>query len=240
MAAARGVSSTVPVSRAAVFLAVLVHSAPVAADTFGAEIHYVTGVADVDGRELETPWTVDEPTFLEGKNVHLHGPGTLNGLNVRGELLLDDLRVGIGTRLYGISDTSVASDSLAWGTRIEAGRIWGTATELFFGYEVGKGPAYAYIDWVTSFSVIQVQVETYAEPYGHVGTSPYTTHGFGFGPRFGALVPIGHSLMLDLAIYQRAFGGYEQTLLFIGLGFWENDRDDPFSDELKGSWRGAF
>jgi hypothetical protein len=241
MPAAGGVSSTVPVSRAAISLLVLAYAAPSAADTFGAELHYVTGVADLDAEEIDTAWSVDTPTILEGKSVRVHGPGVLHGVNLRGEMLFeDDWRLGIGTRVYAISGASVASDPLPLGTRIEADSMYGSASELFVGYEIGKGPAYAYLDGVFSFSVLQVQVETWAEPYGHVGTTPFTTHAFGVGPRFGALVPIGHSLMLDLAIYQRALGGYEQTLVFIGLGFWENDRHDEFSQELKGSWRGDF
>jgi hypothetical protein len=234
----RGVTSTTLVLRHALLASILLHASGAAADSFGGEIHYVTGIADLDGREIETPTAVDEPTLLEGKSVHLHGRGTLQGFSMRGELLIDSWRLGYGWRMYGIDGSTVASEQLPWGARIDVDRMWAVTSDLFLGYEIGQGPVYPYLDGVLSFSVLDVQVETYAEPYGHVGTTAYTDLGIGFGPRFGALIPVGHSLMLDVAIQQRLIGGWEQTLVFFGVGYWENDRDDPFSTELKGGWRG--
>lgn len=233
-----GVTSTTLVLRWALSASILLHATGAAADSFGAQIHYVTGVADLDGREIEAPAAVDEPAVLEGKSLHLHGRGTLEGVAFRGELLIDSFRLGYGWRMYGIDDSSVASDPLPWGTRIAADRMWGITSDLFVGYEIGQGPVYPYLDGVLSLSVLDVQIETYADPYGHVGTTAYTDIGVGFGPRFGVLIPVGHSLMLDVAIQQRLIGGWEQTLVFFGAGYWENDRDDPFSTELKGGWRG--
>jgi hypothetical protein len=240
MASTAGVTSSAHVVRSALFALVLVFGwcSPAWADSFGGELHYVTGVADLDGREIDVPAAIDEPTLLEGKTLRLHGRGTLQGVAFRGEFLIDSWRLGYGWRMYGIDDASITSDQLPWGTSVRADRMWAITSDLFVGYEIGQGPVYPYLDGVFSLAVLDVQVETHAEPYGHVGTTAYTDLGIGFGPRFGALIPVGHSLMLDVAIQQRLIGGWEQTLLFVGVGYWENDRDDPFSSELKGGWRG--
>jgi hypothetical protein len=87
---------------------------------------------------------------------------------------------------------------------------------------------YPYFDLVSSFSALEVEVES------HGGTVHYDAFRFGLGPRFGALVPVGHSTMIDVALQHRLLGGIEQTTFLIGLGYWENDRRDAFSEELRG------
>jgi hypothetical protein len=54
------------------------------------------------------------------------------------------------------------------------------------------------------------------------------------------LIPVGHSTTIDVNATHRVVGGLSQVMLMMGLGFWENDRDDEFSQSLQSSWRGEF
>lgn len=216
-------------------------SAPALGDTFGAQAHWLTGTTHVHGLELDVAPGTDEPSLLAGSRPRLWGYGSLQGGSLRLDLLLDSTRLGIGTSLFQIDGVSLRTNALPAGTDARAGTIWGSSFELFIGRELGQGPVYPYLDGRLTFSMVQAQVETYAEPYGHVGTTLYDAMHFGVGPRLGVLVPIGHSTMLDITLSQRLFGGFEETVIGIGIGYWENDRTDAFSEELRGhSWRGQI
>lgn len=210
------------------------------ADTFGAQLSYVAGKTNLDGVELSVPALVPEADVLEGKHPRLRGAGSLQGVALRGELLADAVRLGLGTSVFGISDTAVAFDPLPWGVRTRTHSVWGTTSELFVGREIGQGPIYPYLDLRFSLSVVQAQVEIEADPHGGVGVGTYNLIRGGIAPRFGFLFPVGHSLMVDAHAVYGLVGGVEQVLFGIGVGFWENDRDDPFSESLRGSWRGEF
>ncbi len=215
-------------------------ASPAQADTFGAQLSYIGGKTDLDGAELSVPALVSEPGVLSGKNPRLRGSGTLSGVALRGDFLADAWRFGLGTSLYGVSDTTAAFDSLAWGVRTRTHSLWGTTSEVFVGQEIGQGPIYPYLDLRLALSVVQVQVEVDVDPHGHAGTGTYNVIRGGVGPRFGALIPVGHSLMVDVSAYHQLVGGIEQVMFGIGVGYWENDRRDPFSEALRGSWRGDF
>jgi hypothetical protein len=225
----------------AIALAVTVDVPMARADTFGAQVHHVTGTTYVHGLELDVAPTVKEPEVLVGRHPHLWGYGRIEGAGLRGDVLVDSTRLGLGVSYYGVSDVSVATDALPPGLATRPASIWGSTVELFVGQEIGQGPIYPYVDLAGSFSILQVDLETHAEPYGHVGTTYYNAWRFGVGPRFGMLIPVGHSTMIDLAVHQRLFGGVTQTTLSVGLGYWENDRTDPFSQKLRGDhFRGEF
>lgn len=222
-------------------LAGMVEVPPARADTFGAQMHYVTGSTNVHGLELDVAPTVKEPEVLVGRHPRLWGYGSIEGASLRGDLLVDSTRLGLGVSYFGMSDVSVATDALPAGLAVRPAFIWGSSVELFLGREIGQGPVYPYLDLAGSFSILQVDLETHAEPYGHVGTTYYNAWRFGLGPRFGMLIPVGHSTMVDLAIHQRLFGEVTQTTLSVGIGYWENDRTDPFSEKLRGDhFRGEF
>lgn len=214
---------------------------PALADTFGAQAHWINGSTHVHGLELEVAPSVSEPSVLSGSAPRLWGYGTLQGVSLRAEVLLDSTRLGVGTSIFEIDGVSLKTDTLPAGIEARAESVWGSTIELFLGRELGQGPVYPYIDGRLSFSIVQAEIGTYAEPYGHVGTTHYNGVRFGLGPRLGMLVPIGHSTMLDFTISQRLFGGVEETTIGIGLGYWENDRTDDFSEELRGHhWRGQI
>ena len=189
-------------------------------DTFGAQIHYLTGRTDLDAKELSVPSAISEPGLLEGKNLRFDGRGTLQGGSLRAEMLIDGLRLGLGTSLYGIKDLKVVSDPLTKGAFIRTDAVWGSSNELFVGWELGQGPFYPYFDLRGSLGIAQAQVEIHVPDYGHVGTMPYNLLSFGFGPRLGALLPVGHSTMVDINLYHQIVGGIEQVTFSIGLGFW--------------------
>ncbi|MEZ4222360.1 MAG: hypothetical protein R3B13_15590 [Polyangiaceae bacterium] len=221
--------------------ALLVLPRAAAADSFGGQLHYMVGQAALDGVELEMPALISEPSALADKHLTLRGQGTLEGVSARGDFLFEDnWRIGLGSSLFGVDGVGLRHDSLPWGMSARLHSVWGTTTQLSLGYEIKQGPVYAYVDGRVSFEVLQVSVETFAAPYGHVGTTNYTAFQGGLGPRFGALLPIGHSLMLDVYVYRQLVSGFEQLSVGIGLGYWENDREDDFSDELRRSWRGDF
>lgn len=211
------------------------------ADTFGAQIHYLTGTTHVHQLELAVAPAVSEPSVLAGKDLRLFGYGGVRGVDLRFDFLIDTTRLGLGVSYFGMDDVSLTSRALEPGIAIERGTVLGSTIELFVGQEIGQGPVYPYLDARGTFSLLQVDVETRAEPYGHVGTTHYIGWRFGLGPRFGVLIPVGHSTMVDVAITQRLVGGVEETTFGVGLGFWENDRTDDFSQYLRGhSWRGAI
>jgi hypothetical protein len=94
---------------------------------------------------------------------------------------------------------------------------------------------YPYLDLRGSFSLLRVELESPA------GTAHYQAVRLGLGPRFGVLIPIGHSSVVDVAVYRRLVGGVEDTTIAVGIGYWENDRTDAFSDYLRGHhWRGQI
>ena len=213
---------------------------PAAADTFGGQIHYVVGNGAFDGVELTTPAALEGPALLTQAKPRLRGMGTFQGVSVRGDLLVDSWRLGVGSTWYGVDGVGLRTDALPWGLSAELSSLWATSSELFVGYEIKQGPVYPYIDGRLSLSVLQAQIDTHAAPHGHVGTNAFTGFSFGVGPRFGALVPIGHSLTLDVYAYRQIIGGFEQLTVGIGVGFWENDRDDAFSNEMRRGWRGQI
>ncbi len=204
------------------------------ADTFGAQAHYLGGTTHVHQLELAVAPGVQEPAALAGRSPRLFGWGTLRGVDLRADLLIDTSRLGLGVSYFGVDDVALRTGSLDPGLSAKAGSITGSSIELFFGQEIGQGPVYPYIDARAAFSLLQVDVETHAEPYGHVGTTHYLGWRFGVGPRFGVLIPIGHSLTADIAVFQRLVGGVEETTFGFGVGYWENDRTDEFSQYLRG------
>ncbi|MBX3129702.1 MAG: hypothetical protein KF718_23505 [Polyangiaceae bacterium] len=213
---------------------------PSLADTLGAQVHYSFGQGSFDGVELSAPAALDEPQLLEGRRPRLRGMGTLQGGSLRADLLLDRWRLGAGASLFSVSEVRLATDALPFGVTARVDQLWTTAGEVFVGYEVRQGPVYGYVDGRLSLQVLQAQLDTYVAPHGHVGSTSYAAVSPGVGPRFGALIPIGHSLMVDVNVYRQVLGGFEQLTLSLGVGYWENDRRDEFSDHLRRGPRGDF
>lgn len=226
---------------APVSLLLALGSASASAQSFGSELDAYTAIGALDGVGFVDSWDGGEPDVVASDRLEFRGAGSFWGASLRFDLLLEQTRLGVGAAFFGISDVSVEPKSeLPPGVELETHSVWGLTYELYLGYELAQGPVYPYLDLRATLSMAQARVEVFAEPYGHLATAPYTALELGLGPRLGALVPIGHSTMLDVAITHRLLGGIEQVGLFVGIGYWNNDRDDPFTEELKRSWRGDF
>ncbi len=205
------------------------------ADTFGGQVHVVRSRAALDGMSIEARG--DHDTNLPA-SIELDQDAVLIGGNFRFDWMVGDLRLGGGLTVFGVRDVRLPADVRAPGSEVWARDGLGVSVETFVGYELTQGPVYTYTD-------IRVSLQAFEVPVMVRGDGEESSSGYGrvlpaVGPRVGMLVPVGHSLMIDLAVYQRFVGGLEQTTAFVGLGYWENDRSDPFTDELKGSFGGEL
>jgi hypothetical protein len=226
---------------ASIFALSAFSSSPAFAQSFGAELDGYTAVGALDGVGFVEPLEGGESDLLSSDSLEFRGAGTFWGGSLRLDLLLERIRLGMGVTAFSVDDVTVEPQStLPPGVELETHSVWGLTDELYLGYELARGPVYPYLDLRTTLSMVQARVQVFAEPYGHLATAPYTAVELGLGPRFGVLVPIGHSTMLDIAVTHRLLGGVEQIGLHLGIGYWNNERDDPFSEELKRSPRGDF
>lgn len=216
-----------------VLVLLLLGSGAARADTFGAQAHWLRGSTHVHRLELAPSFGSSKPAELDGERPRLWGYGRLSGVSLRFDALFGSTRAGGGLSFFGVDDVSVHTSG---GTSVRATAIWGSSAELFVGQEIGQGPVYPYLDLRGSFSLLRAELET------ATGTAAqYQAFRPGLGPRFGVLIPIGHSSVVDVAIYRRLVGGVEDTTIAVGVGFWENDRTDDFSQYLRGHrWRGQI
>ena len=215
----------------------LVQGAPSArADTFGGQVHVVRSHAALDGMSLDA--TSDRDARLP-PSIGLDQDAELIGGSFRFDWMEGDLRLGGALMIFGVRDIRLPADLRVTGSEVWARDGLGGSLEAFVGYELAQGPVYPYVDIRATLQAFEVPVMVRGEGAGE-SSSSYGRVLPAVGPRVGMLVPVGHSLMIDLAVYQRVVGGLEQTTAFVGLGFWENDRTDPFTDELKGSFGGDF
>ncbi|MFW5740868.1 MAG: hypothetical protein ACOC1F_10935 [Myxococcota bacterium] len=221
---------------AAPCLASLGMPATVHADTFGGQVHVVRAKGALEGVSLDR--TGDGHPSLPEAPV-LASDAELAGADFRFDWMLEDLRVGGALMVFGVRGLQFApaASGSAFTGWIDDG--FGGSVEGFVGYEIMQGPVYLYGDARAVIQAFEAPV-TIQNADGSEATSDYGRASLGVGPRLGMLVPIGHSLMLDLAIYQRVLGGLERTTAFVGLGYWENDRTDAFSQDLNRSYGGDF
>lgn len=211
-------------------------SQPVHADTFGGQLHAVRSRTALDGASIKSNRSAESglPSTLE-----LDGSGDLVGADFRFDGMLSNLRLGGALMLFGVRNLRLASSQQLRDLDVSIDDGLGTSLEAFLGYEPIQGPVYLYVD-------VRMMVQGFGatvrarDVTGTTSSIDYARASVGVGPRVGALVPVGHSLMIDLAIYQRGWGGLEGTTAFVGLGYWENDRSDAFTDEIKGSFSGEF
>ena len=203
------------------------------ADTFGGQVHYVVGRGALDGHELELSSFDQLP-----RGVRIAGGGVVKGADFRFDALPNPMRIGIGVGLFDVEGLDLSHEPLPPGVDLDLSGAGGASIELFLGRELGQGPVYPYLDLRATFTLLVTSVDVAVDPYGRVGEVDASSFVAGLGPRIGCLLPIGHSFMVDVAGYQRVFGGVESQTLFVGLAYWENDRTDPFSEELRRSWRG--
>lgn len=212
-------------------------SQPVHADTFGGQVHAVRSKTALEDASIKSSQSADSalPSALE-----LDGSADLVGADFRFDGMLSNLRFGGALMLFGVRNLRLAPSQHH---RVLDGSIddgFGTSLEAFLGYEPIQGPVYLYVDVRMMVQGFGTTVRVRDAITGSTASVDYARASVGAGPRLGALVPVGHSLMIDLAIYQRAWGGLEGTTAFVGLGYWENDRGDAFTDEIKGSYGGEF
>ena len=207
------------------------------ADTFGGQLHGVRAKGALDGADIES--TGDRDARLPS-SLELDGDGSLIGADFRFDWMFDDLRLGAGLMVFGVREMHLASPRVGQDLAISVGDGFGGSLEWLIGYELMQGPVYLYADVRTVLQGFEAPVAVLDEVTGEESSYDYGRWSVGMGPRLGMLVPVGHSLMIDLAMYQRVIGGLEETTAFVGLGYWENDRTDPFTDELKGSFGGDF
>ena len=203
-------------------------------DTFGGQLHAVHARGSLQGETIERGG--DEtglPTSLE-----LETDAELVGADFRFDWMLGNLRLGTALMVFGVRDLKLSSPTHA-GKALTVDDGFGGSLEGFAGVELMKGPVYLYGD-------LRVVLQTFEAPItlhslqDDVLKADYGRSSAGVGPRLGMLVPVGHSLMIDLAVYQGLIGGLEQTTAFVGMGYWENDRDDGFTQRLKRSFGGDF
>lgn len=205
------------------------------ADTFGGQIHAFRS------RTV----TGDTATAASGRpDSHAasvtFGAGELAGGDFRLEALHDRFRFGGGVGFYQVRDRALREPRVGADRWASAGHGFGFVAESLFGYELLRGPVYLYVDARLAFTAYELPVAVHDSLRGEETSWDYHAYALGLGGRLGMLVPIGHSLMADFAVYQRAIGGLEQTTAFVGLAYWENDRTDAFSDALRGSFGGDF
>ncbi len=226
----------------AVAAGMLLATLPAAADSFGVQVHGILGETNLDGVELSVANGFTEPALLDARNLTFKTPGVMRGGGLRLDFLPDDnqVRFGTGLAFFEVSELEVNYAPLPDDTSLKVGDSFGFSDEIFVGAEVLKGPVYLYIDARLSLSAVFTNIELYDQERGLMGTTQYSHWTAGFGPRIGALIPIGHSLTADVGVYHRLIGGVEQWHAYVGLGYWDNGRDDEFSQELKRSARGDF
>lgn len=226
---------TAGVVGAALAAALLLWPGSARGDTFGVQAHWLRGTTNVHQLELSVAPGQSEPAALHGRRPRLWGHGTLEGVDLRADVLLEATRLGGALAFFVMDDLSVRTHERGAGGSAKSSSIWGGNLEAFVGQEIGQGPVYPYLDLRGTFSLVQVDIETPSD------TSAYLGWRVGLGPRFGVLIPVGHSSVVDIAIHQRLVGGVEQTTFALGLGYWENDRRDEFSQFLRGHpWRGQI
>ena len=219
-----------------VFVLIVQGATSARADTFGGQVHVVRSRAALDGTFIEA--TEDRDARLPA-SIGLDQDAELIGADFRFDWMEGDLRVGGALMMFGVRDIRLPAELRVTGSEVWARDGLGGSLEAFVGYELAQGPVYPYTDIRAILQAFEVPVMVRGEGAGE-SSSGYGRVLPAVGPRVGMLVPVGHSLMIDLSVYQRVVGGLEQTTAFVGLGYWENDRTDPFTDELKGSFGGDF
>jgi hypothetical protein len=217
------------------FAFVITSAGSTRADTFGGQVHAFrarTVTGDAAAAASDRPSTHPGSVTFDA--------GELAGGDFRLEALLERWRFGAGIGFFGIRDRKLLQPRVAANRWAAAGDGLGFMAESFFGYELLRGPVYFYVDARLAFTAYELPITVRDSLHGEETSWDYHAYALGSGGRAGMLVPIGHSLMADCAVYQRVIGGLEQTTAFVGLGYWENDRSDPFSDALRSSFGGDF
>ena len=211
-------------------------SQPAHADTFGGQVHAVRSKTALEGASIKSSQSAESglPSSLD-----LDGSSDLVGADFRFDGMVSNLRLGGALMLFGVRNLKLAPSQLPQDLDVSIDDGLGTSFEAFLGYEPIQGPVYLYVDVRMMVQGFGASVQA-RDITGTTASIDYARASVGVGPRLGALVPVGHSLMIDLAIYQRVWGGLEGTTAFMGLGYWENDRSDTFTDEIKGAFGGEF
>lgn len=212
-------------------------SQPAHADTFGGQIHAVRSKTALEDASIESS---PSPGSGFPCALALDGSADLVGGDFRFDGMLSNLRLGGALMLFGVRNLRLAPSQFPRALEVSIDDGVGTSLEAFVGYEPMQGPVYLYIDVRMMVQGFGTTVRARDTATGTRASIDYAWASVGIGPRLGALLPVGHSLMIDLAVYQRAWGGLEGTTAFVGLGYWENDRNDAFTDDLKGSFGGEF
>lgn len=206
------------------------------ADTFGGQLHAVRAKGSLEGATLDS--TGDRDQRLPSSLQHAVD-AELVGADFRFDWMLKNVRLGGALMVFGVQGMRLSARLTQGGEALSIEDGFGGSVEAFAGYELLQGPVYLYADLRTSLQGFEAPVIVSSDD-GNETSSDFGRATVGLGPRLGMLVPIGHSLMIDVAVYQRVVGGLERSTAFVGLGYWENDRRDAFSDWLRGSYGGEF
>ncbi len=218
-------------------IAVTLATTSARADTFGVQVHGMRSKGRLDGDSVSS--SGDKNPRLPD-SIDLASDGEIVGADVRFDLLFDRVRVGAAVAFFGVRDLRLDPASVGSHDHVTFDDGAGASSGLFGGYELLRGPVYLYADLRVMLQGFGGAVKLEDKATGETSSTDYGKLSVGAGPRLGMLVPVGHSLMIDVAVYQGALGGLEGTTAFVGLGYWENDRNDPFTDRLKGSFGGDF
>lgn len=221
---------------AMVWLVVTGTACPAVADTFGGQVHAVRAKGTLQGATIERGEGGDPR--LPG-SLELATDAEIAGADFRFDWMFGDLRLGSALMVFGVRDLKLSPPAGDDGATRTVGDGFGGSLEGFVGYELMQGPVYLYADLRVVLQGFEAPVTARSAELGET-TVDYARGSLGAGPRLGTLVPVGHSLMIDFAIYQSILGGLEGTTGFVGLGYWENDRVDAFTDDLNRSFGGDF
>ena len=202
----------------------------------------MVGRTHVAGTELTVASPFNEPALLDERTLTYRSEGVMRGGGLRLDFLPDseEVRFGTGLAFFEVTDLTLDYEPLPSRVQLEVSSAHAFTDEIFLGAEVTKGPIYLYVDARLTLGALFTNVELHDSALGLMGTTQYSRWTVGFGPRLGALIPIGHSLMGDVGVHHTLIGGIETWHAYVGIGYWENDRRDEFTEELKRSPRGDF
>jgi len=180
-----------------------------------------------DGRELD----VDEekkPGPYKGHSFTLDGSGTLTGGGGRYVFLVPSygIRFGLGFGFFGADGIAVKHDALPAGFDVTTKSTMTLSFEVALGREFDAGPVIPYIDARVGLEDFIAELQLRSADYGFVGSTPYASVSFGFGPRVGLLVPLGERAFIDVSGTYQLVGPW-RVGGWAGLGVMLGDRDEP-------------